>query len=176
MKTGERFVFVVDTGTFSGGFERELCGYLTGRHDEPVTHGDVEAEIAWRELTPEAKEYFDRHVILCPEQPDDLPELRPGIPYPTPGWWNDGRGNYAKGVPSAEQLKGCFEGKPWPAYFSVGIFFDERPPDEMIGILKTRALAFAKDYWPNHRSFGHPLEVTGFRVLEEFTQTVEERV
>lgn len=176
MNMGRRFVFVVDTESYAGSFERELCGYLTGRFDDPPTHGDVEAEIAWRELPPEAKEYFDRHVMICLEQPDDVPTHTPVVIWPTPGWYNNGRGTHIKGKPTEEQLKECWQGKPWPAYFSVGIFFDERPPDPMIGILKARALTFAKDYWPNHKTFGHALKVTGFRVLEEVVGTVEERV
>ena len=170
-----RFVFVADTDTFAGGFERELCGYLTGRLDEPSSHhGETEAEIAEGELPEAVRDYFEEHVILCPEQPDDLPISTPVIIYPTPGWWNDGRGNYTKGIPTAEDLAKCWKGKAWPAHYSVGILFDERPPADVIGILKARAKAFA-EYWPG-RPLGCPFVITGFRLVEETVRTIEEEV
>ena len=162
-----RYIFAVDTENHAGSFERHLCGYLTGRTDDPVTHGDEQAEIAEKELSPEMWNYFQTHVILCAEQPDDLPISTPVIPYPTPGWYNNGHGRYFKGKPTAEDLKKCYKNKPWPCYQSVAIFFDERPPKHVIELLKERTRKFVEEYWPNYETLGFKIKLTGFRMLEE---------
>jgi hypothetical protein len=165
----KRWTFVVDTEEDAGGFERELCGYLTGRLEQdcgPNAHGSKEAAIAEKELPAETWKYFEDHVINCLEEPDDLPIHTPVVGYPTPGWWNNGRGVMKKGAPTEEDLKKCYQEKPWPCYRSVGIFFDERPPENIIKLLKERTGGFSEKYWPS-REFGGKVPVTGFRLLEE---------
>ena len=196
----KRFVFVVDTDTYSGNFERELCGYLTGQYDRDMGdegHGTKEAAIARAELSPEMWDYFDTHVMHCLEEPDDLPIHTPVVIWPTPGWFNHGMGGhfregqekeafehykkeieeYVKQHPMSD-LKAGKSLKKCPAYQSVGIFFDERPDAETVSLLKDRAQKFAKDYWPKHKYFGHALEITGFRIIEEAIKTTasEEKV
>jgi hypothetical protein len=191
----DRYVFVVDTDQYSGGYCRELCGYLTGRTDDPLTHGGVEAEIAEKELSPEAWDYFQNHVMLCTECPDDVPSEMPSMGYPTPGWFNHGMGGHFRHGQEKEafedykkeiekyvrqhpgtSLKAGDKLNKCPAYMSVGIFFDEEPPKHIIDILKERAHKFAKEYWPKHRAFGHKLDVTGFRIIREKTVSEEKTV
>ncbi len=167
-----RFVFVIDTEQYSGNFEREMCGYLTGQidRDYPDSHGSKEAKIAQGELSEEVLEYFDQYIPHCLEEPDDLPIHTPQLIYPTPGWYNTGGGTHIKGDPPAGK-------KGYPAYQSVGIFFDERPPVHIVEILKERAQKF-NDYWPSQGVLGCKVGVTGFRILEETVKvnTVEEKV
>lgn len=190
-----RYVFVVDTEQYSGNFERWLCGYMTGRTDEPETHGGEEAEIAKKEITPEAWDYFQEHVINCAEQPDDCPIDTPVIIYPTPGWFNTGMGGHFKEGQEEEAYKHykkttekyiadhkgmtTLQVSPklnkFPAYQSVGIFFDEAPSHDIIALLKARAHKFAEQYWPAHRIFGQKITITGFRLLEE-KKVVTEKV
>jgi hypothetical protein len=182
----KRWVFVVDTEDHAGSFERWLCGYLTGRVDDPETHGGDEAEIAQKELPKDLWDYFQDHVILCLEQPDDCPINTPVVIYPTPGWFNHGMGGNFKDGQEDEAFEdykreineykkehpaSALEGSPrldkHPAYMSVGIFFDENPPENVIGVLKDRTRKFAEAYWPKRESFGGNVKVTGFRLLEE---------
>lgn len=165
-----RFVFVIDTENYSGNFEREICGYLTARYDQEDggdTHGSAESAIAESELPKKLWLYFEEHVIDCLEEPDDLPIHTPVTIYPTPGWYNNGRGKHIQGTPSQEEMENCYLNKAWPCYQSVGIFFDERPSDETIRILKERAEKFARDYWPKREYLGHEIKITGFRLLKE---------
>lgn len=190
-----RYVFVVDTDTYAGSFQREMTGYLVGRTDDPETHGEVEAKIAEKELPPKMWDYFQDHVILCHECPDDVPIMTPAICWPTPGWFNHGMGGhfkegqeeeafedykkeitkYVKQHPGTTLVAGDKLHK-CPAYMSVGIFFDEEPTQPVIALLKERADKFAKKYWPNHKIFGHKLEVTGFRIVKEKTVNDEKTV
>lgn len=185
-----RYLFVVDTEQYAGNFERWLCGYMTGRTDEPVTHGDEEAAIAKNELPSKMWDYFQEHVLVCSEKPDDCPIDTPVIIYPTPGWFNHGMGGHFKEGEEAKALKDhdkevekyekdhkCNLGikkkklTKFPAYQSVAIFFDEKPPKDVIATLKERAYKFAKEYWPNHEVFASKITVTGFRLLHETTKT-----
>jgi len=153
-----RYVFVVDTEQYAGNFERELCGYIAGRTDYPETHGGLEVAIARLEITKEVWKYLQEHVIRCAEQPDDLPIDTPVIIYPTPGWFNDGMGGHFKEGQETEAYKSYKQTvekyiaehkgatlkvnptlSKFPAYLSVGIFFDEAPPHEIITMLKNRA-------------------------------------
>lgn len=185
-----RFVFVVDTENYAGSFERELCGYVTGRYDPEGHHGSEQSKIAEKEIPKKIWEYFEAHVIDCLEEPDDLPIHTPVVAYPTPGWFNHGMGghfrdgqeeeafeDYKKQIKKyndehkganlkvGEKLKKC------PAYMSVGIFFDERPPKDVIEFMKARSHKFT-EYFPKSGILGCTVKITGFRLLEE-TKKVE---
>lgn len=182
----KRWVFVVDTENYAGNFERWLCGYLTGRVDDPETHGGDEAKIAKKELPQDLWDYFQDHVILCLENPDDCPIHTPVVIYPTPGWFNHGMGGHFKEGQEAQAFEDYkreiekykkqhpasgLEGSPrlnkFSAYMSVGIFFNEHPPENVIAVLKDRARKFIEEYWPKREVFGEALTLTGFRLLEE---------
>lgn len=186
-----RFVFVVDTDSYSGNFERELCGYVTGRWDNE-THGGDQATIAQKELLPEIWEYLQNHVISCMEEHDDIPYSTPVVIWPTAGWFNDGMGGHFKEGQEKEAFEhhikevAAYEKQhntklhvskgltKFPAYQSVGIFFDEKPPQHIVDVLKERAYKFTKEYWPKHKIFGHKIDVTGFRLVREATVKNEE--
>ena len=44
-----RFLFVIDTDSYSGNFNREMCAYLTSQWDQ-ATHGGKQAAIAEKEI------------------------------------------------------------------------------------------------------------------------------
>ncbi len=188
-----RYVFVVDTDKYSGNFERWMCGYVTGRWDNE-THGGDEAFIAKKELPPETWEYLQEHIINCMEEHDDIAYSTPVIIWPTSGWFNDGMGGHFREGQEKEALEHHTEavadyekshntklyvGKgltKFPAYQSVGIFFDEEPPKHVVEVLKERAYKFANEYWPGHKPFGCNLEVTGFRLVVEKKVSEEKSV
>lgn len=81
--------FVIDTETYAGNFERELCAYLTGRIGDcgvgqsSATRFDEDlGETEWPDLLED----------LVGSESDDHGCSRPCKIYPTPGWFNNGMG------------------------------------------------------------------------------------
>jgi hypothetical protein len=197
MKPGKRFLFVVDTLDYAGNFERQLCGYITGRtRDWSGDHGEDEAEIAKKELPEKMRDYFDNHIMYVVDEQKDGQPMTPMIIYPTPGWFNHGMGGhfrdgqeeeaFADYKKVSEKYKADHPGSSLdvgkelhkhPAYQSVAIVFDERPPQDIIELMKGRTEKFVK-YWAKIKVLGMKVRVTGFRVVEETTQvqTVEKKV
>ena len=54
-----------------------------------------------------------------------------------------------------------FEDYNFPAPLSVGIFFEEKPEDEQIQIIKQRALKFFENIWESKK----PVVIEGFRLI-----------
>jgi hypothetical protein len=137
MNKKRRWLFVVDTDSFSGNFEREMCAYLTGMWDND-THGGKQSAIAKKELPSAMIAYFENHVSYHHEEVDDGSHDVCQIIYPTPGWWNNGMGKHTQGKPP--------KGKTvYPAYQSVAIFFNEKPPDSVLKFLVDRAKEYCKN-------------------------------
>lgn len=82
-----RIIFCVDTDTYAGGFERELCAYMTG----------IIGECGVGE---EAKRLFEKdgheplEDLVGAYVPDEHGCCRPAAIQPTPGWFNDGMGGH----------------------------------------------------------------------------------
>jgi len=164
----DRWLFVVDTDVYAGNFERELAAYMTGKWDQE-THGGDQAAVAEKELDDEAKKYFDGHCLMCHEEVADFHADVYHIIYPTPGMWNNGSGTVKKGEPTKAELEKCYQKKAWPAYYSVALFFDEKPPEKITTLLKERALKFIKEGKVFGRPVGH-FKMTGFRLIHEKTE------
>jgi hypothetical protein len=81
------FLFVVDTDSYSGNFERELVGYMTGADNG--TRGDEEADEFKRDFPKESKEF--QQIIM-----ETFEEGYPSVAniYPTPGRFNHGMGEF----------------------------------------------------------------------------------
>jgi hypothetical protein len=86
----EGYMFVVDTDIYSGNFEREMCAYMTGMVGQCEV-GEELAEVAKEELGPEKVEFFESEVC---QMYDENGVSRPVTIWPTPGYFNDGRGNH----------------------------------------------------------------------------------
>jgi hypothetical protein len=175
---------VIDTDSYAGNFERQLCGFVTGIHDD--THGQEEADAARDELDAETTAWMESNVEF---NPDDNGYHRCAELYPTEGWFNHGMGEffrdgqeeealadhrkrvaeYQKDHPGA--LKGA-ENQPLskcPAFMSVVIWFDSEPPEGYVEMMKERALRWAKTPGPEWRS--EKPTITGFRVVKKTTET-----
>jgi len=166
MKPRDTYMFVIDTDSYAGNFERELCAYITDRVDE-ITSSDAElqAEIALEEM-PEIVEEFEDIMIEIQVEPDDYPKFV--ACWPTPGYGNDGMGKIAKLTP---ENKADY---PYDANLSVAIFFSERPSDKLITIMKERAqhLATAGIPWySNTRK--RVVSITKFRLLRQNVDYLE---
>lgn len=173
------FIFVIDTDSYAGNFERELCAWMTGQIGDCEV-GDKQMEQFQKDLEADNSILdFDGFVI---RQPDEYGHMRPAAIWPTPGWFNDGIGGYYQPGQEAEALiaykkeaKEAYKNNPealktleatkdvgrWPAYLSVAIFFSEKPTHQMLACMKRRALA-------------HPLrekfKITGFRLLRRLVR------
>jgi hypothetical protein len=115
---------------------------------------------------------FEDLVLLLDEEGDNC--RRPCLSIATPGWYNDGNGNYTK-------TKGnC----TFPAYLSVAIILDRIPENKEIIFLKDRAYLFAskKQEIEDMRYGGHlnlkqkEIKIEGFRLIEIKEETTHTEI
>jgi len=187
------FIFVIDTEQYAGNFEREMCAYMTGQYGECGVGDDMarlfEQETDWPE------NLFDS---ITEQVPDEHGCCRPAKIWPTPGWFNNGMGGhyredqkqdqqaledrnaeYRKQGEQYPKIKADWESRcndplvKHPCYNSVAIFFNKRPPDQLIELMKIRAKEFALKKPSRMREFMPDITITGFRLLEEKTTTEE---
>lgn len=148
------YVFVVDTNSYAGNFERELVAYMTGARGD-CRVGKTEAKYYEEDMG----ELGVALTAKLGQYPDDNECYRPATIWPTPNRYNDGDGNHFDGP-------GRF-----PAYESVAALFDECPTPEEIDLMKRRAqqycaLAAQGEFSDYHK---HEIKIKGFRLI---TQTV----
>lgn len=95
MSAKSGYAFVVDTEIFAGGFEREMVAYMTGFVGECGVGEEIaeEADALLRETLPKVHQWLRQHVELKTDN-EENPCPRPAQIYPTPGWFNDGMGDY----------------------------------------------------------------------------------
>lgn len=176
----EKYVFVIDTDKYAGNFERELCAFATGFVGECDT-GKEEAEKFINEFKLE-EAYDGLFGEIIDLRVDENGCARPTSIWPTPGYFNNGLGSDYKDGEEEQALKDYNEYvkkdkkhslKPrdkiekYPAHNSVGIFFNERPTDEQITVLKERSKVYAKE---------NDIDIASFRVVVERTTVDEESV
>jgi hypothetical protein len=79
---------VIDTTSYAGNFERELCAYVTGQYGDCGVGDDI-AETA----TPEIQHisWWTQHIV---HEPDEHGTCRPASIWATPGWFNNGMGSH----------------------------------------------------------------------------------
>ena len=218
------YVFVVDTDSYSGNFEREMTAHLTGHVGECEVGADL------------VDENIERIFSNITQVSDDNGCWRPCEIYPTPGIYNNGMGfNYvigeeeqaiAKYIESTESyykplikqredykirltngevistwtIEACDReiksyndkidnaknttketlGKH-PAYQSVAIYFDSKPTDEQISLMKERATTFNETALENCERYSilskeSNVKVTGFRLIKVETTVVETEI
>ncbi len=83
----DHYLFVIDTDTYAGNFEREMCAYVTGQIGECEV-GKENAELARKEIP----DVVARLEELIESVPDEHGCHRPVSVFPTPGWFNHGMG------------------------------------------------------------------------------------
>lgn len=163
------WLFVIDTDTYAGSFERELTGYCTGQ----IGECGIGSECAERfhEEHPEMVDVFEQLILHLP---DEHGCYRPTSIYPTPGYWSDGLGTCwpdSKWGSQEAQEKYMLSMKKFKptssdpighclAYMSVAIFFIEQPTPRIIHFLMQRVLSYTPV-----GSFSQTFTVTGFRIM-----------
>ena len=144
--------FVVDTESYSGNFERQMCGYITGVIGECEVGSEEAAE--FNNEHPGQNPFDD----IVMQVPDEHGCRRPVAIWPTPGWFNNSMGGHFRDGDLSTAQKhyraSCLEEaqeRPYaddgnnkrheaecraraeeqvtecPAYQSVAIFFGEEP-------------------------------------------------
>jgi len=154
------YLFVIDTDSYSGNFERQLCAYCTGQIGE-CGIGNKQAEI-WNEEVG-IKIGTDPFIDIIQQKSDEHGVFRPVEIYPTPGFRNNGFGKHFK---CDDETTGS------PAYQSIAIFFNEKPNEEMIKIMKEQAHKFSGQ--KNRMGQIFNIKILGFRLVKISTLITEE--
>jgi len=157
MGHSERFIFIMDSDSYSGNFERETCAYITGQIGECEV-GDKQAKEFEEEVEDiKLRELFEETIE---QVPDDDGCRRPCAVGSTPGYGNTGMGKFKK-IETEEDKKEY----PYPAGQSVEIYFYKRPTEEMLKLMKERATIFGKR---------KPFNILGFRLIKRTTRVEDE--
>lgn len=90
-----QYVFIIDTDSYSGNFERDMCAYITGRVGE-CTVGDDMADA----FIADGHKPF-ANVI---DKPDSGGCWRPCAIWPTLGYYNHGQGGFYEDIPENDEL------------------------------------------------------------------------
>lgn len=226
MKT--KYIFIIDTDSYAGNFERDMCAYLTG------VVGDCGVGEEYKELyfedTGEGEEsIFSEYLEFRAD--DEHGCHRPTSIWKTKGWlsvggndkavlkkdWNQAEADaawqesqagiyrgYLKQVENVvigvagwtkeskakaiarhqKDIERCLKSKSpkLEPYNSVAIFFEKKPTEEMVKLMKERALKFSetkrKIAEEHKRSWDMNFQLTihGFRLIKESTRETEERI
>jgi len=153
-----RWSFVIDTDSYAGNFERELCAYVTGHCDEYGGHRSGRYKALYEEELPHNP---FQHLIdyRVDDHGDDQINRAPMSLAPTPGYGNDGHGNHKK-LSFGESAK-------HPAYQSVAIFLRRKPTYDELRVLVLRANTFPA--LPKEKPWDHRPAILGCRLVEELT-------
>lgn len=170
------FVFVVDTDSYSGNFERELATYMTGIVEPWFYDEEQEADREdFRVKFPEEFKQFDEIVLFISDDEENLAQH--ACVFPTPGRFNDGFGSHwdintdlqIVKEKRDEYIRANYDGEEmerrlktpvgnYPAYESVAVAFSESPNEAQIELMKNRA----QEYATKTESFA----IKGFRLIE----------
>lgn len=183
------YIFVIDTDTYAGNFERQLCSFMTGVVGECGV-GDDYAKLYYEDLKLPS-DAPDPLADLIESEPDERGCHRPCAIYETPGFFNHGMGTEFKdGTPDdvvladwTQKVEKSFAGNPvgkesflrgrdvtkvsrFNAYLSVAIWLRHEPTKEQVALMIDRAKKFRKP--EETSSFMHKtFKISGFRLLRE---------
>lgn len=140
------YVFVIDTNSYSGNFEREMAAFITGHV------GECGAGKEWAKQCQ--KPLSDKFVLYLP---DEHGCCRPVSIWETPHWFNDGNGNHYREKDNDTNVT-----HKHPAYQSVAIFLSRKPNIRERELLKDRAYNFVLLQAKTEK----PIIIEGFRLIE----------
>jgi len=158
-------VIVVDTEEYSGNFERQMVAYITGLLGE-CGMGEKLAALAKKELPLPVLEWFEEHVVMTS---DEHGVHRPASISPTPGWYNDGRGNHYRDTKKGRNL---YKNKKHPAYQSVEFVVYEWPPDHIVQFILDRTKYYCEHAPEVDNLVREPLTLTGVRFVRRAVATL----
>ena len=111
--------FRVHTNKHAGSFEREMCAYVTGTTGDS-TKGEGLAKYV-RENEPEVVETFDPYMTYLQSE----------------------NGHYCRSTIVPSPIENG-EDNEEDSYYSVGMFFIEKPPEEVLKLADKRAKEYAR--------------------------------
>lgn len=166
----EEFILVVDTNAFAGNFAEELCAYVTGFYGEDVRHDvrsvsdlfyrdhEIEDDESHKGLLAEEKNPFHGYVI---DHMNEDGDYTPWAVWPSRKYGVNASGDYA------ELTEGNYDDYNFPAGFSVGVYFAESPPADLLDKFKERTKKFFADIYPRLAKEGREkdVKVEGFRLI-----------
>lgn len=140
---------VIDTDSYSGSFEREMCSYATGFEQCRGEGLGEEIQAAYgydRKVFGTSWETHDANpfLLLFEESKNPAPSFDDwrmaelAHIWPTPGYGNDGHGKHRKIKSSADARR-----YSWPAYQSVIMKCSEEPSPKHLAILREWVEKFA---------------------------------
>ena len=153
----KHYLFVIDTDSYAGNFERAMCAYLTGQVGDCGV-GEEQAEIAKQEIPDVVAKLED----LVMSVPDEHGCHRPVSIFPNPRYGNDGHGKHAL-LTDKNRKRFSFY-----AYNSVAIYFNSLPDSELLEALKERAKNIELKEIELNRFEPTP-RIEGFRLFEQQT-------
>lgn len=147
-------ILIIETDSYAGNFERELCAYATGLIGECEV-GDRQARDFSEEFGEEIAKSFQK---ISVEFADDNGTRRPCSMRRTP---NNAK-NYNK-----ETYE--FNGKTYekPCYNDIEIFFNDRPTNEQLQIIVSRTKEFAQT---------KGIKIFGYKLIRELVKVKERDV
>jgi hypothetical protein len=156
------YTLIIDTNSFSDGFSKQLCAYCTGISDENDI-GQKYAEMFYEDRkieddsSPKGRVSEEKNPFygFIAQRLDEEQLYSPCCVWLNKKYGYNAEGNYA--LLTEEN----FEDYNFPAPLSVGIFFEEKPEDEQIQMIKQRTLKFFESIWESK----NPVVVEGFRLI-----------
>ena len=147
-------IIVLDTTTYAGNFERQLCAYITCQLGD-CEIGEELAKVANKEL--KHLDWWKENI--CPQESEEGSEFM----RPCTLWQTEDIDKNKK-----------------TAYFSVAIFVENFPPQEVLNEMIDRAKSFCNDpakiYTDNglliNNYIQNNLNLTGYRFLDPQLQTI----
>lgn len=172
----EEYILVIDTNADSTEFSQHLCAYCTGLMGEVGDEVDEDcfeqkmSDMFYMEMGIDDDESSKGKIALqknpfyevIEDRKDEDGNYFPYCVWLSRTYGSNENGQYAK---LDESNYGEFD---LPAPFSTGIFFGVEPTDELIKIIKERAVKFFKDQWgPLLEKIGakNEVNVEGFRLI-----------
>jgi hypothetical protein len=192
MKNTEAYLFVIDTDSYSGNFEREMCAYITGQLGECGVGDDyIDESLTYDMFEDKVFTYFNDHGCARPVEIFDNPRH-----------FNDGLGDFYKKGQEQEAFEkykakadSCssyvadvirsrtfedFCSKQCLAYLSVAIAFKNKPSPELIALVKERAHQFLevydRKYTQRFNRDGDKITIEGFRLVEVIKEIIIEEL
>ena len=156
----EEFILAIDTDSFSQDFRSDLVAYCTGFVDE-ASVSDRHSEMFYEEMRicdgdsggpiAEERNPFAGYIV---DREDENGDLSPCCSLLNKSYLVNEAG---EARPTAEADLNEY---PYPAPFSVGIFFGKRPEDHHVRTIRSRAERFFADVWGGGR-----VAVEGYRLI-----------
>ncbi len=160
----QSWIFLIKTDSYAGNFERDMCAYITGMVGECGV-GAEEAQLFYQEMG------LVEHLLDEGEYDWDGIDVKYNA--------EDFENPFALAVESRADEHGCRRPTSlWPAEINwVAIFFEQKPTDEMIEIMRSRAAKFCREYCPTreHKWDRHKIKILGYELLREEMKQFQER-